>query len=252
MVSIEVPSMRVCLINPPRIQPKVWGKPSVFPPIIMATVAAVLEKKHVASIIDAPTEGADELLSLDETKYRVGLSADEIAKRIRDWKPDVVIIEIPFSGWSKTAFEVASISKSVNPAITVALFGLHPSARPEDCLSNADVDFVVIGEPELTISELVDALDAKQTDFNNINGLGYRVNGKPHLTAKRPLIKDLDTLPFAAHHLLPMQKMFEILKRDHLRGEISKPWSIIISSRGCPNSCVFCTAHVMWGHVWRA
>jgi magnesium-protoporphyrin IX monomethyl ester (oxidative) cyclase len=244
--------MRVCLINPPRIQPKVWGKPSVFPPIIIATVAAVLEAKHKVSIIDAPTEGADELLSLDESKYRVGLSAEELTKRIEDWKPDVVVIEIPFSGWSKTAFEVASIAKSVNREIRVVLFGLHPSARPNECLENVDVDFVVVGEPEITISELVDSLEAKTQDFSGIDGLGYRFKGKSIQTKKRALIKDLDTLPFPAHHLLPYQKMFKVLKRDHLRGEVSKPWTLIISSRGCPNSCVFCTAHLMWGHVWRA
>ena len=157
--------MRVCLINPPRIQPKAWGKPNVFPPIVMASVAAVLEKKHEVSIIDAPTEGWENLLELDETKYRVGLSAETIAQRITDWKPDVVVFEIPFSGWSKTAFEVASIAKKVNRNIVVVLFGLHPSSRPEDCLSNADVDFVVVGEPENTISELVEALEQEKVDF---------------------------------------------------------------------------------------
>ena len=106
--------MRVCLINPPRIQPKVWGKPNVFPPIVMATVAAVLEKKHEVSIIDAPTEGWQNLEDLDESKYRVGLSAQSITQRIHEWKPDVVALEIPFSGWSKTAFEVASIVKDVS------------------------------------------------------------------------------------------------------------------------------------------
>jgi len=63
----RVPLMRVCLINPPRIQPKVWGKPNVFPPIVMATVAAVLEKKHEVSIIDSPTEGWENLEDLDES-----------------------------------------------------------------------------------------------------------------------------------------------------------------------------------------
>jgi hypothetical protein len=106
----------------------------------MASVAAVLEKKgHAASIIDAPTEGWENLLELDATKYRVGLSAETIAERIRSWKPDLVIVEIPFSGWSRTAFEVASIAKKVNKDIAVALFGLHPSSRPEDCLKNAEV-----------------------------------------------------------------------------------------------------------------
>ena len=72
-------------------------------------------------------------------------------------------LEIPFSGWSKTAFEVASIVKKVNKDITVVLFGLHPSSRPEDCLENADVDFVVVGEPENTVLELVEALEAEKT-----------------------------------------------------------------------------------------
>ena len=78
--------MRVCLINPPRIQPKAWGKPNVFPPIVLASVAAVLEKNHVVSIIDAPTEGWRNLVELDETKFRVGLSAETIAQRVREWK----------------------------------------------------------------------------------------------------------------------------------------------------------------------
>ena len=115
--------MRVCLINPPRIQPKAWGKPNVFPPIVMASVAAVLEKKHAVNIIDAPTEGWENLLELDQTKYRVGLSARTIAQRIGEWKPDAVVLEIPFSGWSKTAFEVAATAKEVNTEIAVVLFG---------------------------------------------------------------------------------------------------------------------------------
>ena len=70
-------------------------------------------------IIDSPTEGWENLEELDATKYRVGLNAEVIAGRIRDWKPEVVIVEIPFSGWSKTAFEVVSIAKKVNKDITV-------------------------------------------------------------------------------------------------------------------------------------
>ena len=145
--------MRVCLINPPRIQPKAWGRPNVFPPISLASVAAVLEKKHVASIIDAPTEGWNNLEEIDETKFQVGLSAETIAQRLGQWKPDVVIIEIPFSGWSKTAFEVAATAKNVNKIVPVIVFGQHPSARPEACLNESNIDFVVLGEPENTVSE---------------------------------------------------------------------------------------------------
>ena len=106
--------MRVCLINPPRIQPKTWGKPNVFPPIVLATVAAVLEKKHEVTLIDAPTEGWENLEELDESKYWVGLNAKTIATRIASMNPVVAVLEIPFSGWSKTAFEVAATIKGVS------------------------------------------------------------------------------------------------------------------------------------------
>jgi anaerobic magnesium-protoporphyrin IX monomethyl ester cyclase len=243
--------MRVCLINPPRIQPKVWGKPNVFPPIVMATVAAVLEKKHAVSIIDAPTEGWENLEELDESKYRVGLSAEAIAQRIIDFKPEMVAIEIPFSGWSKTAFEVVSIAKKVNRGIKVVLFGLHPSSHPEACLENADVDFVLIGEPENTISELVEALEMRKHDFKDIAGLSFRENGKAVLNAKRAIIENLDSLPFPARHLLPMDVYAQAVKQNPLRGEIHKPYTIVITSRGCPYNCVFCSNCIVWGKQWR-
>jgi anaerobic magnesium-protoporphyrin IX monomethyl ester cyclase len=244
--------MRVCLINPPRIQPKAWGKPNVFPPIVLASVAAVLEKKHIVSIIDAPTEGWRNLVDLDETKYRVGLSAETIAERVRGWSPDVIIVEIPFSGWSKTSFEVVDAVKAAKKDLAVVLMGQHPTARPEACLSEPNVNFVVIGEPENTISELVDALASGKQDFRDVDGLGFKENGKPTLTGKREFIKDLDSLPFPARHLLPMKVYNEAVKENPLRGEISKPWTIVTTTRGCPYSCVFCSVCILWGRSWRA
>jgi magnesium-protoporphyrin IX monomethyl ester (oxidative) cyclase len=219
----------------------------------MASVAAVLEKKgHQVSIIDAPTEGWENLEELDATKYRVGLNAEVIAGRIRDWKPEVVIVEIPFSGWSKTAYEVVSTTKKVNKDIKVALFGLHPSSRPEACLVDSEADFAVVGEPEITISELIDALQTGRTDYASIDGLVFKEKGKPVFAkAKRAFIEDLDTLPFPARHLLPMRVYAEAVKQNPLRGEITKPYTIIITSRGCPFNCVFCTHCIVWGKKWR-
>jgi radical SAM superfamily enzyme YgiQ (UPF0313 family) len=244
--------MRVCLINPPRIQPKAWGKPNVFPPIVLASVAAVLEKKYAVSIIDAPTEGWQNLVELDESKYRVGLNSETIAERVRLWNTDVVVLEIPFSGWSKTAFEVVHEVKAVNSKITVVLMGQHPTARPEACLSESDVDFVVIGEPEITVSELVDTLASGKQAFRAIDGLGFKENGKSVLTGKRAFIENLDLLPFPARHLLPMKIYNEAVKENPLRGEISKPWTIVTTTRGCPYNCVFCSVCILWGRTWRA
>jgi anaerobic magnesium-protoporphyrin IX monomethyl ester cyclase len=243
--------MRVCLINPPRIQPKVWGKPNVVPPIGLAYVAAVLEKDHDVCIIDAPTEGRGNLKEVDGTTYRVGLSNKEMADRVRRWSADVVVIEIPFSGWAKAAFEVASVVKGVDESIVTVLMGLHPSARPEDCLENSDVDFVVIGEPENTVFELVDALEKDAGGFKDISGIGFVKDGVPVFTSPRPVIEDLDSLPFPARHLLPMAQYFAVVKENPLRGEVSKPWTLVVTSRGCPYECVFCTHHVVWGRKWR-
>jgi len=244
--------MRVCLINPPRLHPKAWGKPVVYPPIGIAYVAAVLEKQHTVSIIDAPTEGWKNLEQIHETNYRMGLANQEIADRIKRWSPDIVEINIPFSGWSKAAFEVASVAKDVDRDIITVLDGLHPSARPVECLSNPDIDFVVRGEPEYTMLELVGALEQGITeDLKKIEGIGFVKNGKTVITPPRPEIQDLDALPFPARHLLPMDIYFEAIKENPIRGEISKRYTIIITSRGCPHRCIFCSNHIVMGKTWR-
>jgi len=179
------------------------------------------------------------------------LSSKEIAERIKRWSPDIVGIDIPFSGWSKTAFEIASITKSINKDIITVLEGQHPSARPEACLANSNIDFVVIGEPENTIFELVAELEQGKRDLKKIRGIGFVRNGTPVITLPRPVIEDLDSLPFPARHLLPNEIYYAVVKENPLRGEIRKPWTIMITSRGCPYGCVFCTQCIVWGKKWR-
>ena len=244
--------MRVCLINPPRIHPKAWGKPVVYPPIGIAYVAAMLERQHKVSIIDSPTEGWKNLEQINETNYRIGLANKEIADRIKQWSPDIVEINIPFSGWSKPAFEVASVVKSVNRDIITVLDGLHPSARPVDCLSNPNIDFVVRGEAEYTMFELVGVLEQGITeDLKKIEGIGFIKNRKNIITPPRQVILDLDALPFPARHLLPMNTYFDAIKENPIRGEINKRYTIIMTSRGCPHKCIFCSNHVVMGKIWR-
>jgi len=220
--------MRICLINPPRIHPKSWGKPNVFQPLELAYVAALLERQHKVCIIDAPTEGRTNLEEIDRTKYRVGLSNEEIADRLRRWSPDVVEIHIPFSGWWKAAYEVASTVKSIDKGVITVLDGLHPSARPIDSLKHPNTDFVIIGEAEYTMLELVGAVEQGITEsLKKIRGIGYVKNGKSVIT------------PPSA------------VEENPLRGEIRKPWTMMITSRGCPHKCVFCSIHVVMGRTWR-
>jgi anaerobic magnesium-protoporphyrin IX monomethyl ester cyclase len=244
--------MRVCLINPPRIHPKCWGKPTVYQPLALAYVAAILQQKHKVHVIDVPTEGWRNLEQIDETKYRVGLTNKQVADIIKKWSPDIVGISIPFSGWSKGAFEVANTVKEVSKDIVTFLDGLHPTARPAECLSDPNVDYVVRGEGEQTTSELIDILEQGDTEnLEKIKGIGFIKNKRTVITPPRPEILDLDSLPFPARHLLPMQTYFDAVKENPIRGVINKRWAIMVTSRGCPHECIFCSNHVVMGRKWR-
>lgn len=244
--------MRVCLINPPRIHPKAWGKPSVLYPLDIIYVAALLEKQHKVRIIDAPAEGWRNLEQIDQTKYRFGLSNKEIAAEIKQFSPEVVVITAPFLGWWKSVFDVATTAKNIDKSIVTVLIGMDPSARPVDCLMQPNIDFVVIGEPEQTMLELVDVLEkGKLEELKKVRGIAFIKNGETIITPPRPLIEDLDALPFPARHLLPMDNYFAAVKENPLRGEICKPWTAMITSRGCPHNCIFCSTHIVMGRTWR-
>lgn len=245
--------MRVCLVNPPRIHPKAWGMPCANQALDLAYVAAVLEANHHSvCIIDAPGEGWRTLVSKSEVHYRVGLTDEQISAKLKQYSPDIVVINLPSSAWYKDALDVAFIVKSINRSIVTALMGLDPSSRPTDCLNCIDIDFVAIGEPEYTILELANSLEKGLPDLSTVLGIGYKSKGKVVLTEPRPLIKDLDSLPFPARHLLPMEQYFASVKVNPLRGDVSKRWATVLTSRGCVNRCVYCSNHIVFGRGWRA
>ena len=216
-------------------------------------VAAVLEKRHEVCIIDAPTEGWNKLEEIGGNKIRQGLTKEEIATRIRKWSPEMAVITIPFSGWSPAAFETASLVKEVNKNIVTVLIGLHPSARPIECLAQPNVDFVVIGEPELTVLELADTLEQKNVDkLKEVKGIAFNENGKTIRTPARPVIEDLDSLPFPARHLLPMKEFFEAAKKRPISGNLKKPSIRMLTSRGCNHNCIFCSNFIVMERKWRA
>jgi magnesium-protoporphyrin IX monomethyl ester (oxidative) cyclase len=227
--------------------------PQVYQPIEIAYVAALLEKKHKVHVIDAPTEGWRNIKQIDKSRYRVGLENKDISLKIKRWSPDIVEITVPFSGWSKTAFETASIVKEIDKDIITIMDGVHPSARPFECLANPNIDFVVIGEAEKTMCELADALErgADCEDLEKIHGIGFKEREEKVITEPRQPIEDLDSLPFPARHLFKMDMYFDAVKHNPLFGEVKKPWATMITSRGCPYECIFCSIHIIRGRKWR-
>jgi magnesium-protoporphyrin IX monomethyl ester (oxidative) cyclase len=219
----------------------------------LAYVAAVLEKKHEVLVIDVPNEGWNLLEELDGGKYRQGLPNTEIVDRIKEFKPKLVVITVPYSGWSTAAFAVAETIKSVDKDIKIALIGLHPSSRSNECLKQPNVDFVVIGEQEMTTLELADTLEkGKAADLKVVKGLGFVEDGKVVITEPRPEIEDLDLLPFPARHLLPMKQFFEAARKVPISGNLKKPSIRMLTTRGCPYGCIFCSNHIVMGRKWRA
>lgn len=246
--------MRVCLINPPHLIPKAWELTRVFQPLGLAYIAATtLESGHEISLIDARAEGWEKAQETRE-KYCLGLGFEKIVERVRKISPDMVGITVPFSMIAQSAFEVARRVKEMDESVITVLGGPHPSVRPIDCVSRPYVDFVVMGEGEHTIVELIKVLEQEAyAKLREVKGIAYKKRGKPRVTPPRTPIQRLDSLPFPARHLLPMDIYFKVAKRGFAPREgLNKPWATMITSRGCPYHCVFCSINLTMGRRWRA
>ena len=230
--------MKIMLVNAPLDE--AISKPRVrqvarhlffnSPPLGIASLAAVMEREGASvGIIDAAVEG---------------LTTPETLQRIFNFKPDVVGFT------STTSFFMAAVRasqalKKSHPRIPVILGGSHVSANPGHALSFSCFDIGVIGEGEETIKELIPAL-LSGGKLDSIRGLVCRLNGKLHRTPSRPRIEDLDSLPFPARHLLKLD-----LYKPQPNDEYRLPKTAMITSRGCPFSCIFCDKHV-FGKNYRA
>lgn len=140
------------------------------------------------------------------------------------------------------ALEIAKITKSHSDAITV-LGGIHATLMPKDCMKSAFFDFVVKGEAEETICELLKAIESGG-DLSHVKGILFKTSEKIVETADRPFLNDLDKLPFPSRKLLANKKY----KYPDALKSIAFP---IITSRGCPGNCSFCTAKFAHGNRFR-
>ena len=222
--------MKVVLVSAPGLRRlEIYQSIGVrAPPLGLAYIAAVLEQGgHKVSIIDAPT---------------LGLTTGETVAEILSLKPDVVGISA-VTPTVKGAYRIVRKIKQQSPETTVVMGGPHVSFMYEEAI-NKGVDYVAIGEGEYTMKELLEALEDGIREPVHVKGLAYRSRqGNIKLTPPRPLIKNLDKIPWPARHLLPMDKytLFE------------KPIQIIhmMASRGCPYGCIYCTTSYFWGRRYR-
>ena len=218
--------MKILLVNPPQ------RTKCPQPPLGLAMVAAVLEKN------------GDSVQILDLAL--LGMSDESLRIRIQQEKPDIVGITA-MTPTINSALSVAKRVKEIDRDILVILGGSHATLLPEETLQDSpDIDVIVCGEGEQTTPEVVAALKEDAGSLRQVPGVAYREGNKTRTNPTRPPILDLDSLPFPAFHLLPMGKY-----RLHPPFGRKTPIMPIITSRGCPYRCVFCSKSV-FGHRYRS
>lgn len=235
--------MRVLLIQPPlttRIYEKA-ERPTMYEPLGLGYLAAVArENGHEPAVLDCLAEGwRTQRKQGDLTRY--GLTEEEIEARIRAFKPDIVGVTCMFSGFDRDSRDVAAIAKRACPEVPVVVGGADATAEAAELVEDPHIDLVVRGEGERVLIGLLEALERE-------GALPMDLPGTTIGTHDNPLadhIGDLDTLPFPARDLLPMDAYHED-QRPIMPYAKRRPIGFMMSSRGCPYKCIFCSTRNVW------
>jgi radical SAM superfamily enzyme YgiQ (UPF0313 family) len=159
----------------------------------------------------------------------------EILDKLEKYRPDFVGIYSTAFGWKKAMKAASDIKKSLND-VFIAVGGPYPIAVQEKCLMDTEnIDAVVTGEGEETVVEVLERLSSGRT-LEGVSGVAYRENGKIIKNPHRPLITDLDSIPFPARHLLEDANRYIPPPATFKR----RPVAVMITSRGCNRRCIFC------------
>lgn len=240
--------MKILLLSPPTNIEVFWQAGSKkkgeqrTPPLGLGYIASILE--HAGYDVN--------LIDMFNTSFEEG------ERIIRQEKPDIVGISC-FTEFRIGSLKLAKLVKAVNPNIKVIMGGSHAAIMYEQVLRNYPVDYIVMGEGEITMLELVNAL-GNNTPAESIKGIAFMKNGQVMKTERRPPILDLDTIPFPAHHFFDIDayepenfrlpRKFVLKDDTNMTGKLRK--TSIITSRGCPFKCQYCSTSLFWGHKWRS
>ncbi|MBN2000786.1 radical SAM protein [candidate division KSB1 bacterium] len=233
--------MKIQFINPPFLgrfsraqrSPGVIKSGTMYYPYWLAFAAAVAEKQgHNINLVDCPASGRTESDLIDD---------------IFQFSPDLIVMESVTSSW-QSDIALSEVIKRQFPNIKICLVGTHVTAMWKETLeSQPAVDFVAIGEYDYTISELADCLQYSRPSFEKVAGLAYKSHRQIRRNNDRPLIQDMDDLPWIS----PIYKKF-LNPTDYYFNLSYHPMVMLIGGRGCTAMCFYCVyPQVMHGHRYR-
>lgn len=241
--------MRVALVQMPF--PILPEEPRhLSPPLGLAYMAAALQEAGGGPIIvDALLEGYLEEWLLPSGTRAYGLAPERLARRLVGLAPDVVGLSCLFSTQDEILGQLAAAVRKQLPNAKLVLGGTHPTVFARRMLERDLADFVVRGEAEHAIVELVQAL-ADGAGLADVSGLVWRDGGKIRENPVRR-IAELESLPLPARRSLDLAAYSKV---GVMHGESRRdvPATTIVTSRGCPARCSFCSIHPVWGYRFRA
>ncbi len=214
-----------------------------LPPLGILSVAAYLrERNYSVAVIDALANN---------------WGPEEIVEYVRCKKPHVVGFSAITPIFHRAVICAEKI-KEAFPELLTIIGGHHATILPKEVLEeNTCFDISVFGEGELTAKELMDAYRSSSYDrtrflanhssLRMINGIVFRENSSITMTSPRALIEDLDSLPYPARDLVPMDR-YSSLPNQYKR----LPIAHMVVIRGCPYQCAFCSNNAVFGATIRA
>jgi anaerobic magnesium-protoporphyrin IX monomethyl ester cyclase len=266
LLAKELPdsAVDILLVNPPTPDGGLWIRTQhrvgrrtrenmVWPQVSLAQMAALLHPEYKVAVIDANAE-------------RLGWV--EFSQMLDKLQPKYYLTQVTAPTLENDMY--GCFLAKARGASTIA-FGTHVTPIPLETMRRFPaLDYVLVGEPDLTIRDLLDHLENKiderpqnilklfkehdqiyspslkedgEVDMHGIKGLVWRENGKLVMNLTRPFIANLDDLPHPLHHLLPLKKY----RMPMIKG----PFTFIVSSRGCPAGCTYCIKHVSYQYSTR-
>lgn len=168
-------------------------------------------------------------------------NGDRLIRVMEDFSPDVVGISGQSTPSVYDVYHTAKVTKRFNPNTLVIVGGAHVTFEDRQVLSDCpEIDAVIRGEGEITTERLLEEY-ARNSDFASVPGITLRKGSSLVRNPDAPFIQDLDSLPYPAYDLLDLPKYFVAGTRI----------GTMITSRGCPFNCIFCSSSRIVGKTWR-